>query len=159
MFHNYNIFPPSSPSTHRESNLLKRIFQCCLLNGGLFGFSIILFEYALLPFIKLFLRWMFTNNPGSGAVIGSYIVTFLSIVFGMIWVLPLFILSKIVNSLWFQVSTSYSSWSPTSLNIIFIAFSSFLFLFCLLMNKRTLPIQRINFEKVNRNCCSVSVSL
>lgn len=88
----------------RESNLLKRIFQCCLLNGGFFGFSIILFECALLPLIRLFLSYMFNHNPGVGATVGGYIVTFLSIVFGMVWVLPLFILSKIVNSLWFQVS-------------------------------------------------------
>ncbi|XP_055300251.1 etoposide-induced protein 2.4 homolog [Sitodiplosis mosellana] len=85
-----------------ESNLLKRVFQCCLLNGGFFGLSITLFEYVLLPIIRMFLRWMFTQNPGSGAIIGNYIVTFLSILFGMIWVMPLFILSKIVNSLWFQ---------------------------------------------------------
>lgn len=84
--------------------MLKRIFQCCLLNGVLFGFSIVLFDCALLPFIRLFLSWMFTRNPGAGAIIGNYIVTFLSILFGMIWILPLFILSKIVNSLWFQVS-------------------------------------------------------
>lgn len=89
----------------RESNLLKRIFQCCLLNGGFFGLSIILFECVILPTIRLFLNWMFTQNPGSGAVIGQYIVTFLSILFGMIWVMPLFVLSKIVNSLWFQVSS------------------------------------------------------
>lgn len=89
---------------HRESNLLKRIFQCCLLNGGIFGLSIILFECVLLPIIQMFLSWMFTRHPGNGAVIGNYIVTFLSILFGMIWVMPLFILSKVVNSLWFQVS-------------------------------------------------------
>ncbi|XP_031623399.1 etoposide-induced protein 2.4 homolog [Contarinia nasturtii] len=85
-----------------ESNLLKRVFQCCLLNGGFFGLSIIFFECVLLPIIRVFLSWMFTQNPGNGAIIGNYIVTFLSILFGMIWVMPLFILSKIVNSLWFQ---------------------------------------------------------
>lgn len=91
-------------STHcRESNLLKRIFQCCLLNGGFFGFSIVLFECALLPVIRLFLNWMFGHNPGVGVVVGGWIVTLLSIIFGMIWILPLFVLSKIVNSLWFQV--------------------------------------------------------
>lgn len=82
--------------------MLKRIFQCCLLNGGFFAFSIILFECALLPFIRVFLNWMFGHNPGIGQAVGGWIVTFLSIVFGMIWILPLFILSKIVNSLWFQ---------------------------------------------------------
>lgn len=70
----------------RESNLLKRIFQCCLLNGGFFGLSIILFDYVLLPIVRVFLSWMFTRHPGNGAIIGNYIVTFLSILFGMIWV-------------------------------------------------------------------------
>lgn len=87
----------------RESNVLKRVAQCCLLNGGVFGFSIILFEYGLLPFIRFFLSWMFGHNPGVGATVGNWIVSFLSIIFGMTWILPLFILSKIVNSLWFQV--------------------------------------------------------
>lgn len=105
----YNLFANgflifSISFDYRESNLLKRIFQCCLLNGGFFGLSIILFEYVLLPIIRVFLSWMFTRNPGNGAIIGNYIVTFLSILFGMIWVMPLFILSKVVNSLWFQVS-------------------------------------------------------
>lgn len=112
----------------RESNLLKRIFQCCLLNGGFFGLSMILFEYVLLPFIRLFLSWMFTRNPGNGAVIGNYIVSFLSILFGMIWVMPLFILSKIVNSLWFQVSTNmvwanalrYNIHLESAINCIFL---------------------------------------
>lgn len=87
----------------REQNLLKRIFQCCLLNGGFFGFSIILFEYALLPLIRGFLDWMFGHNPVFGNAVGNWIVTMLSIVFGAIWIMPLFILSKVVNSLWFQV--------------------------------------------------------
>lgn len=89
--------------------MLKRIFQCCLLNGGFFGLSIFLFDFVLLPIVRLFLSWMFTQNPSNGAVIGNYIVTFLSILFGMIWVMPLFILSKIVNSLWFQVSSSQTT--------------------------------------------------
>lgn len=106
---------------HRESNLLKRIFQCCLLNGGFFGLSIILFEYVLLPIIRLFLSWMFTRNPGNGAIIGNYIVTFLSILFGMVWIMPLFILSKVVNSLWFQVSLLSFSETKQSTRHFFFA--------------------------------------
>lgn len=134
---------------YRESNLLKRIFQCCMLNGGFFGLSIILFEYVLLPIIRIFLNWMFTRHPGNGALIGNYIVTFLSILFGMIWVMPLFILSKVVNSLWFQVS-----WTNEITNVNFNGDFRLFFFDC-----RILPIQRINFAKVNRNCLLVSVWL
>lgn len=97
--------------------MLKRIFQCCLLNGGFFGLSIVLFECALLPFIRIFLNWMFGNNPVVGAVVGGWIVTFLSIIFGMIWILPLFILSKIVNSLWFQVSENNTTQASMRSNL------------------------------------------
>lgn len=152
----YNLFANgflifSISFDYRESNLLKRIFQCCLLNGGFFGLSIILFEYVLLPIIRVFLSWMFTRNPGNGAIIGNYIVTFLSILFGMIWVMPLFILSKVVNSLWFQVSdismdkmTNEESKKKLCTKIVNFY--------------RTLPIPPTNFARVSRNCLSASVS-
>lgn len=134
----------------RESNLLKRVFQCCLLNGGFFGLSITLFEYVLLPIIRVFLSWMFTQNPGSGAIIGNYIVTFLSILFGMIWVMPLFILSKVVNSLWFQVSQT-KSFFYDFLKIIQLFLKNETYKIKFLFYHRILPIQRISFAKVNRN--------
>lgn len=91
---------------HRETNMLKRVAQCCLLNGGVFGFSIILFEYGLLPFICYFLNCIFGHNSVVGAATRDWIISFLSFIFGTTWILPLFILSKVVNSLWFQVKCS-----------------------------------------------------
>lgn len=88
----------------RKSKVLMRVLNCCLLNGGVFFVSINLFEYGLLPVLKFLLTWIFGQNSGSGAYVWSWMQPVLSFVFGMIWVMPLFILSRVVNSLWFQVN-------------------------------------------------------
>lgn len=81
---------------------MKRTAQCCALNGGVFWFSIFLFEYMVLPGLKYFMVYSFGDS-----VTGKYVWTVtkscLTWTFGMIWVLPLFLLSKVINSLWFQV--------------------------------------------------------
>lgn len=87
----------------RESMVLMRTIQCCLLNGGVFWASILIFNFGLLPFVKYLLTIIFGHSPGMGLTVWSWIQPFLSLTFGTIWVLPLFLLSKIVNSLWFQV--------------------------------------------------------
>lgn len=83
--------------------VIRRTLQCCALNGGVFWASIAIFEYGLLPFVKYLLTIIFGHSPGMALFVWSWIQPFLSLTFGTIWVLPLFLLSKIVNSLWFQV--------------------------------------------------------
>ncbi|XP_077286891.1 EI24 domain-containing protein tank [Arctopsyche grandis] len=92
----------SEVSKREESKVLKRTLQCCALNGGVFWLSILVFECGLLPLAKYLLTVVFGHNPGIGHTIWSWMRPFLSLTFGMIWVLPLFLLSKVVNSLWFQ---------------------------------------------------------
>jgi len=87
----------------RESMVLMRTLQCCALNGGVFWASILIFDFGLLPFVKYLLTIIFGHSPGMGLTVWSWIQPFLSLTFGTIWVLPLFLLSRIVNSLWFQV--------------------------------------------------------
>lgn len=82
--------------------MLKRVLNCCMLNGGVFWASIKLFEYGLLPGLNILLTFLFDTS--SGAYVWSWMQPFLELMFGMIWVLPLFLLSRVVNSLWFQVS-------------------------------------------------------
>ncbi|KAL1139434.1 hypothetical protein AAG570_006418, partial [Ranatra chinensis] len=85
-----------------EPKILKRTLQCCALNGGVFWLSILLFEYCLLPAVKYVLNIVFGHSPQIGKSVWSLIHTFLNVTFGALWVVPLFFLSKVVNSLWFQ---------------------------------------------------------
>ncbi|XP_012229070.1 etoposide-induced protein 2.4 homolog [Linepithema humile] len=91
-----------SKSKQRESTVLKRTLQCCALNGAVLGVSIYIFDSGLLPLVKYLLTIIFGHSPGMGLIVWSWIQPFLSLIFSTIWVLPLFLLSKIVNSLWFQ---------------------------------------------------------
>lgn len=93
--------PTSRPAD--EPRVLQRIFQCCLLNGGVFGLSILVFHYALLPSVYLLIRLLFGGDQHSAVgLIWSWLYPLLSYTFEALWVLPLFLLSKVVNSLWFQ---------------------------------------------------------
>ncbi|RZF33505.1 hypothetical protein LSTR_LSTR010161 [Laodelphax striatellus] len=85
-----------------EPKILWRTFQCCLLNGGVFWLSLVLFEYLLLPTLKHVLLYLAFNNSTLGSYIWEITKPCLNWTFGVIWVLPLFILSKVINSLWFQ---------------------------------------------------------
>ncbi|KOB69262.1 Etoposide-induced protein 2.4-like protein [Operophtera brumata] len=63
---------------------------------------ILVFEYALLPGVKYLVTIVFGHDPGVAHNVWAWMQPFLSMTFRMIWVLPLFLLSKLVNSLWFQ---------------------------------------------------------
>lgn len=82
---------------YRRSKVRTRVFQCCMLNGGIFLFSILLFDYLLLPTLK----YIITYFVGSSNV-WELIQFGLSRIFDVIWVLPLFVLSKIINTIFFQ---------------------------------------------------------
>ena len=82
---------------------MKRTLQCCALNGGVFWLSILLFEYGLMPAVQYLLTIMFGDSSSMGMSVWGLIQTFLNLTFSVLWVVPLFFLSKIVNSLWFQV--------------------------------------------------------
>ncbi|XP_059051442.1 etoposide-induced protein 2.4 homolog [Achroia grisella] len=87
---------------NQESKVLTRVLQSCILNGFIFLLSILVFEYVLLPAVKYLVTVVFGHDPGVAHNVWSWMKPFLSMTFRMIWVLPLFLLSKLVNSLWFQ---------------------------------------------------------
>uniref|UniRef100_A0A182PMP8 Etoposide-induced protein 2.4 n=1 Tax=Anopheles epiroticus TaxID=199890 RepID=A0A182PMP8_9DIPT len=84
-----------------ESKVLKRVLQCSGLNGGVFMLSILFFEYAVLPGLHLFLYYLFRNSSTMTTVWG-WMQPSLSLMFHSFYVAPLFLMSKIINSLWFQ---------------------------------------------------------
>lgn len=86
----------------QESKVLTRVLQSCALNGGIFWCSILIFEYALLPGVKYLVSVIFGHDPGVAHNVWEWMQPFLYMTFRMIWVLPLFLLSKLVNCLWFQ---------------------------------------------------------
>uniref|UniRef100_A0A2M4AJ55 Putative p53-mediated apoptosis protein n=1 Tax=Anopheles triannulatus TaxID=58253 RepID=A0A2M4AJ55_9DIPT len=93
--------PQASKRSSEESKVLKRVVQCSMLNGGIFMLSILFFEYAVLPGLHLFLWYLFRSSTTLTTVWG-WMQPSLSLLFNSFWVAPLFLLSKIVNSLWFQ---------------------------------------------------------
>merc|ERR1719468_799983 len=83
----------------KEPRILERTLKCCVLNGFVFWLSIIIFQNLVLPSVKLAVN-IFT--AGSSDTLWLYTEPVLSLAFNTLWVLPFFLLSKIVNAIWFQ---------------------------------------------------------
>lgn len=99
----------SSQRTDDKPKALYRLGQCIILNL----ICILLFHYLLLPLIELTVNKLyavFVSYIGSGESSNNnisslnyeWISTFLTNMFNALWVLPVFIITRIVNALWFQ---------------------------------------------------------
>uniref|UniRef100_A0A0A9WHL0 Etoposide-induced protein 2.4 n=1 Tax=Lygus hesperus TaxID=30085 RepID=A0A0A9WHL0_LYGHE len=106
----------------KEKKILKRTLQCCGLNGGVFWLSILLFDWGLLPLIKYLILMVLGQNSNLGLTVSSIVESSLSFIFSTMWVLPLLLLSKVVNGLWFQdIADSvyrHSRGRPTNLSSV-----------------------------------------
>ncbi|CAG0882051.1 unnamed protein product [Darwinula stevensoni] len=76
-----------------KSRLIRRLCQCCALNGGVFGLSLILWTEVLLPGME---------RLSPSAASWEFLQPLLHTLFSILWILPLFLLSRLVNCLWFQ---------------------------------------------------------
>jgi len=120
---------------HREDSsepkILERTLKCCVLNGCVFWFSIILFENVLLPFIKGLIYMCL--GMSSGDWLWTSVFPVLSVTFATLWVLPFYLLSKFVNAIWFAdiADTAFRQSGPDSrprtMNTISIAIADTLF--------------------------------
>ncbi|XP_069115412.1 etoposide-induced protein 2.4 homolog [Argopecten irradians] len=84
----------------REPKIIQRIIMCCTWNGGIFLMSIFLFNHVLMPVVQMIIAGIF-GGSGNNSV-WAWIGPILSWTFSALWILPIFVLSKVVNSLWFQ---------------------------------------------------------
>ncbi|XP_070557547.1 etoposide-induced protein 2.4 homolog [Ptychodera flava] len=85
-----------------EPGIRNRILQCCAFNGGVFWLSIGLFNGVVLPMLEKLTHFMFGESTVQSLMVWSWMGPMLSYTFSALWVMPLFLLSKVVNSLWFQ---------------------------------------------------------
>lgn len=114
-----------------EPRILERTLKCCVLNGCVFWFSIILFENVLLPFIKTLIYLCL--GMSSGDWLWTSVFPVLSVTFATLWVLPFYLLSKFVNAIWFaDIADSAFRHSgpdsrPRTMNTISIAIADTVF--------------------------------
>ncbi len=89
----------STNNGSKEPKIMERTLKCCMLNGCFFWFSIFIFESFLMPF----LHWLVITFLGQSAGDGLWdnVVPVLSVTFATLWILPFYLLSKVVNAIWF----------------------------------------------------------
>ena len=76
--------------------------QCSILNGMVFGLSLLFFEYVLLPSLSMIMGHFLSSGEEDSRV-WMHVQPVLSALFNMFWVMPIFVLSRIINTIWFQV--------------------------------------------------------
>ena len=94
----------SNANDSKSSNYLKlkqRIIQSCILNGLFLLSCILLFNYVLMPFLNLIILKINSNN-NFYLSIHHYVNNFIYFSFSFIWIMPVFLLSKIFNFLCYQ---------------------------------------------------------
>jgi len=92
----------SSRQKKSEPNIMERTLQCMLLNGAAVAMSIVLFENGLLPILQAGFDIGNAGSQYSENLSWSYIEPLISIIFSTFWILPVFLICKVVNAIWFQ---------------------------------------------------------
>lgn len=91
----------SNVSSRQTPSVYQRLVECCCFNIGVFGSSIVIFNWLLLPYMYELMKFIF-GHEGRVVRIWSWLNPILLYTFGAFWVLPLFVLSRFVNAFWFQ---------------------------------------------------------
>ncbi|CAF0847095.1 unnamed protein product [Brachionus calyciflorus] len=84
----------------QNDKLYKRLFQSCILNGIFLFSCICTFNYVLIPVLNAIAFKVI--NVSNHDLIHNYLNPTIQIIFSSVWILPVFLLSKIFNVLCHQ---------------------------------------------------------
>jgi hypothetical protein len=89
-----------SKLVENQRKLRKRLGESCLLNGLFLLLCILVFNYILMPF----LNWTVYKilNENSYNRMNNFLNSFLYYLFSFVWIMPVFLLSKLFNVLSYQ---------------------------------------------------------
>jgi len=87
--------------------VIHRVLQCMFLNGGVVWLSIEVFNRVLTPILKFVISFIYdqtseVDEESTSAKIWEWTWPFLSFTFNSLWIFPIFLLSRIINAIWFQ---------------------------------------------------------
>jgi len=89
-----------------RSVVIHRVLQCMLLNGGVVWLSIIIFNHVLTPILKFLISFIYdqtsSNEESTSVTIWEWTWPFLSFTFNALWIFPIYLISRIINAIWFQ---------------------------------------------------------
>ncbi|TPX58496.1 hypothetical protein PhCBS80983_g03074 [Powellomyces hirtus] len=93
--------PAALIAIYGSKTIQVNTFKCFLLNGLIFLGSIFVFDYAILPISRL-LRSYAGIHPSPKDHTSDLFDTLFSMTYSILWVYPIYVLSFILNAIWYQ---------------------------------------------------------
>lgn len=90
----------STKAKKPSEKLYQRLFESCILNGVFLLSCMLAFSFILMPILNYVYYTIL--SPEKHDLINTYLNPVLQLVFSFVWILPVFLLSKIFNLLWHQ---------------------------------------------------------
>lgn len=85
----------------KSKKLRLRLIQCLVLNGLVFLGSIFIFAKILNPLLRFMLSTILIRDPSSETAI-DIIQSWIEWIYFALWIVPVYVLSFILNAIWYQ---------------------------------------------------------
>jgi len=108
--------PPTKPRVIKEPRMINRVFQSCAL-GGFIWLTVWIFTALIVPWLQQQTNWFLTVVPSVFNMTSltktqeelqrydkswTNVEIMLHLIFSSLWVLPLYIICKLINIVWFS---------------------------------------------------------
>ena len=90
----------TKPNNSSNDKLYQRLIQSCILNGIFLLSCILIFNFVLIPILNAIAYKLITDKYNN--LITDYLNPIIQMLFSFVWILPVFLLSKIFNVLCHQ---------------------------------------------------------